>query len=259
MDIRVFLIVTLLTTTLARAQNKKDLLYEIENLKSELSQTKSSLAEAQKNEKASLAESEAHKTQALELQKINASLMQNLNSFTEASAQRSDNIGRTLETLKTKEAQLKRINDQFGQNDSIALLVLTNFKKTLGEDANIVVENGAVTTILTPTFLFGTNATSVVIDANAELFLEKMANVIKSNTDTAVAVESQTIGSDKLDLGSRRAAVVASLLINKFGVSPEQIIAYGKVGPSYNTYVKVQPKFDSFYFKVREDMKNSRK
>ncbi len=259
MTTRICLLIAILSLNWANAQNKKDLLYDIENLKSELSETKSFLAEARKNEKASLAESEAHKTQALELQKINASLMQNLNNFTEASAQRSDNIGRTLETLKVKEAQLKTITEEFSRNDSIALLVLTGLKQTLGEDANIVVENGAVTTLLAPTFLFGSNANSFALEANAAQTLEQISKVIKANPDTAIFIESQTPSSDALDLAARRATAVANSLINTYGVSPGRITAYGKMGTSQTTFIKIHPKFDAFYFKVREDLKNGRK
>ncbi|MEA1785262.1 OmpA family protein [Arenibacter sp. GZD96] len=255
MKTHVFLIAALLAAMLTQAQNKKDLLYEIGNLKSELTETKTALAEAKKIEKASLAEAEAHKVQALELQKINASLMQNLNSFTEASAQRSDNIGRTLETLKVKEAQLKAITDEFSRNDSIALLVLTNFKQTLGEDANIGVENGAVSTLLSPNLLFGSNANSFALQATAEQPLEQIAKVIKANPDTAIAIETQSTGTDGLDLAARRASAVAQSLITTHGIAPERITAFGKIGASQTTFIRIHPKFDAFYFKVRENLK----
>lgn len=254
-----FLIIIFAVSTLASAQNKKDLLYEIDKLKQELSETTSALNEARKNEKVSLAESEAHKTQALELQKINASLMQNLNSFTEASAQRSDNITKTLETLKIKEAQLGRINDQFSHNDSIALLVLTGLKQTLGEEANIVVENGAVSTLFTSNALFGGNPTSFAVEANAAITLEQIAKAIKSNPDMAVSIESQATNGETGDLAARRAAAVASNLITIQSILPERITAYGKIGTSNTTFVRIHPKFDVFYFKVREDLKKSGK
>jgi outer membrane protein OmpA-like peptidoglycan-associated protein len=255
----VFAVLLVLAVPFTHGQTKKDLLLEMESLKSELASTKEALNESKKNEKVSLAKAEAFEAQAIETQEANASLMKNLNSFTEASAQKSDNIGRTLETLKTKEAQLKRINDEFSRNDSIALLVLTGFKQTLGEDANIIVENGAVSTLLTTAFLFGANPASFAIEANAEISLEQIAKVIKNNPDMVVSIESQTPTGDNLDLVARRAAAVAISLINKYGVSPTIVNAYGKMGTSGSTFVRVHPKFDAFYFKVREDLKKAAK
>ncbi len=254
----VFIIALVLSIQLGQGQNKKDLILEIENLKSELATTKAELTESKKNEKVSLAKAEAFEAQAIETKEANISLMKNLNSFTEASTQKSDNIGRTLETLKAKEAQLKRINDEFSANDSIALLVLTAFKQTLGEDANIAVENGAVSTLHPAAFLFGSNPTSYAVEANAEIALEQIAKVIKNNPNMAVSVESNTATGDNLDLASRRAAAVASSLINKYGVSPTGINVLGKMGTSSITAVRIHPKFDAFYFKVREDLKKSK-
>jgi outer membrane protein OmpA-like peptidoglycan-associated protein len=254
-----FAMLLVLSIQLTQGQNKKDLLLEVENLKSELAITKAELIESKKNEKVSLAKAAAFEEQNIETQEANASLMKNLQNFTQASLERSNNIGLTLETLKAKEAQLKRINDEFSRNDSIALLVLTSLKKTLGEDANITVENGAISTLLSPTFLFGSNPGSYVVDTNAEISLEQIAKVIKNNPDMAVSIESETPTGDGLDLVARRAAAVAGSLINKYGVSPAGIKAFGKIGTSSTTFVRVHPKFDAFYFKVREDLRKSAK
>lgn len=252
---KVLLILFLVGFHVLAAQNKKDLITEIDNLRSELATTKASLTEARQNERTSLAKAEANETQALELQKINASLMTNLNSITEASAQRTDNIGRTLETLKTKEAQLKRITDQFSSNDSIALIVLTNLKKVLGEDANVGVENGAITTILPATQLFGSSATSVAVDTNADITLGQLARVLNANSETVVTIETQNGGADNLDVSARRAAAVAQNLISRHSVSPARVTAYGKNGSSTSTVIRIHPKYDAFYFRVREDLK----
>lgn len=250
-----FGIVLLLFSQGINAQNKKDLLVEVENLRAELAATKTSLTEARQNERTSLAKAEANENQALELQKINASLMTNLNTITEASAQRTDNIGRTLETLKTKEAQLKRITDQFSYNDSIALIVLTNLKKVLGEDANVGVENGTIATSLPANQLFGTSATSFTVDTNADITLGQIARVLNATSDAVITIETQNGGADNLDLSARQAAAIAQNLTSRHSVSPTRITAYGKNGSSTATIIRIHPKYDSFYFRVREDLK----
>lgn len=252
-----FALLLTLSIQIAQGQNKKELLAEMEDIKSELAITKAELIESKKNEKVSLAKAAAFEKQYIETQEANASLMKNLQNFTQASLERSNNIGLTLETLKAKEAQLKRINDEFGRNDSIALLVLTSLKKTLGEDANITVENGAISTLLAPSFLFGSNPNSYAVETNAEISLEQLAKVIKNNPTMAVSIESETPTGDGLDLVSRRAAAVASSLITKYGVSPTGIKAFGKIGSTSTTFVRIHPKFDAFYFKVREDLRKS--
>tara|TARA_R110002020_G_scaffold21009_7_gene71423 strand:+ start:5501 stop:6280 length:780 start_codon:yes stop_codon:yes gene_type:complete len=244
-----------LSVHFAQGQNKKELLAEMEELKSELAITKAELIESKKNEKVSLATAQAFEKQAMETKEANIALMDNLKSFTAASMEKSTNIGNALESLKAKEAQLRRITDQFSANDSIAFLILSSFKQSLGENANITVEKGAVSSLLEPTFLFGSDPKSYAVEANAEISLEKMAKVINNHPDMAVTIEIETPDKDGLDLASRRAASVANSFIDTYGVAPADLKAFGKMGPSTTTFIRLHPKFDAFYFKVREDLR----
>jgi hypothetical protein len=97
-----------------------------------------------------------------------------------------------MESLRKKEAELKFINDAVTSNDSISLLVLTSLKQTLGENANIKVEKGAVIVIMDHSSLFGTNAGNTKIEGGSVELLEKIAGVIKSNPDMAVTLEFHT-------------------------------------------------------------------
>ena len=69
----------------------------------------------------------------------------NMNKFLEASNQQSSTIGKTLEALQQREAQIKGIRDVFSAQDSIAILVITDLKRTLGENAQIGMSKGAIT------------------------------------------------------------------------------------------------------------------
>jgi len=246
----------LLTTSFLWAQSKKELLAEVENLKSELTTTEPALAESKKNEKISKTKTEFFETQVTELQEANATLLKNLKIFTEASKQKSDNIGRTLESLREKEAQLKVINDALSRNDSTAIVVLTNAKQTLGEDAKIKVSKGAVVISADQTFMFGGDTNTTVTTA-AQMWLEKIAAILLANPDMAITVEGLSM-TGELDIAASQAASVAGVLQKQFEITPERITAMGKDGGfTEGIHMKIHPKFDQFYFTVRENMKNS--
>src|SRR5690606_9927660 len=154
-------------------------------------------------------------------------------------------------------AQIKFINDAFSTNDSIALLVLTDLKKTLGEDARIAVENGSVSVLIDNSFLFGDKANNTTVDASAKDFVGKVAASINKYASLAIHIESTV--TDNWGLSSNRASAVAETLQDSFQIAPERLLATGKPGSSEAVYIRFYPKFDSFYFKVREKLKNGNK
>ncbi|MCG2460790.1 hypothetical protein K8352_08520 [Flavobacteriaceae bacterium F89] len=252
--ITVPVLLLMLATTLVHAQRKSDLLKEIDDLNSKLKSVQSELAESQKNEKVSEAKATAFEEQMLEVQKTNASLLNNLNNFTAASTEKSDNISRTLTSLKQKEAQLTAIKDVLNANDSTALLVLTDFKKTLGEDAQITVENGAVTVIMTNAFLFGAGAKSEIAGKEAKDFLGKIANVVNKNASFEVNIESQ--GPEGWELPAKRVATIAGILDKDYQVAQDRLFPVGKPGTATSTFIRVNPKFNEFYLNIWNSMKN---
>ena len=99
---------------------------------------------SQRNEKLANQRSDEYQSQVTELQDANATLMKNLNSFAALSSQNSENINKTLATLERKEKQLKGITDAVASNDSTAVVILTNAKQVLGENAKVGVTDGSV-------------------------------------------------------------------------------------------------------------------
>ncbi len=250
-------LILILITSGVFAQKKSDLIEQVNELSSELRTTKTNLGETQRD--LNIAESKAKnlEEQMNELKTINESLLENLNTMISTSNERSSNIGKTLEALKLKEAQIKFINDAFSTNDSIALLVLTDLKKTLGEDARIAVENGSVSVLMDNAFVFGSKANNATVDESAKIFLGKVAGSINKYTSLAISIESTV--TENWGLSTNRAAAVAETLQNSFQVAPERLFALGKPGSSEAIYIRFSPKFDSFYFKVREKLKNGNK
>ncbi len=256
--------ITLLCTLLVclakvQAQKKNDLLIEIENLKAQISETENELAISRKNEIVSKTEAASYKTQSDELLESNASLMQNLNNFTKASIEKSDNIGKTLESLQAKEAQLKIITDQFSSHDSIAFLVLTDFKKVLGENSNITVANGAVIVVLNEGARKGLTSKVASEKATTDGILAQIATVLKSQKESSIVVEAGT-NTGEFDVALTQATLVANKFLKQHSINPNRIAATAKDGGfSEGLSIKVYPKFDAFYFALREQLKASNK
>jgi flagellar motor protein MotB len=245
----------LLSFTSTQAQKKIDLLNEIATLKSVIDSVKGEFAISRKKEIVSKTEADSYKAQTDELLETNKSLMQNINNFTLASIEKSENIGKTLQRLRDKETQLKNISDKFSSHDSIALLVLTDFKKTLGENANINVSGGAIIVSLKQATRDGFTSKDATQKATAEGVINKIASVIKTYKDSNIVVEAST-NTGEFDIALNQ----ATLLVNKFlklhSINANRISATAKDGGfSEGMNIKVYPKFDAFYFELRGQMK----
>lgn len=237
------------------SQRKSDLIAEIENLKSQLDSVNSEVVLAKKNEKVSLARAESYENQVVELQDANATLMKNLNTFAEISSKNSDNVNRAMASLQNKENQLKAIKDAIAKNDSTAIVVLTDAKRTLGENARISVVNGAVIISESLDALFGGD-TNVAVMPTAESYLGQIAQLLNANPKMAVTIEGLSM-TGNLDLPAKQAFSVADVLETKFSIDPNRITALGRDGNlKEGVLLKIHPKFDEFYLMVKENMKN---
>jgi len=249
------LLLLVLTGTTLHAQNKKELRAQLNTLNSELESTKTELLESKKNEKISAARADSFESQLQGLEENNATLLQNLNNLTAQSNNKLDNLGSVMASLKKKEAELKFINDALTSNDSISLVVLTNFKQTLGEDANIKVESGAVAVIINHSSLFGGDANSTFLQGDATELLGKITGVIKANPDMAVTLEIHTDDAKSWENVYAQAAAVAKILVNSPEVKPERITVKRKTDMASTLHIKLHPNFNSFYLNARQNMK----
>lgn len=244
----------LLLSLSVNGQKKSELIAEISTLKSQLDSVNILVAEAQRKEKASLAKAESFESQALELRDANKTLMKNLNSFSQLSSQSSENMNKAMEALNAKERQLKAINDAIASNDSTALMVLTNAKQTLGENAKIGVSNGMVVISSDLTSLFGSD-TGSAITTEAEPWIQKIGQLLAANPKTAVTIEGLSM-TGNLVLPAQQASAVSTAL-QALSVAPERITALGKDGNlKEGVVIKIHPKFDEFYQMVKDNMKN---
>ncbi len=255
-----------------QAQKKKDLLIEIAQLKSEKDSTQTLLNEAKKNEKVGLARLEVIKTQLEDLKKTNASLLSNLNNFTEVSKKKSDNVTSVLESLKEKENQLKVINEALTASDSTKLTVFSLFKNAVGDAAKISITNGVIVMAIPNTFLFGDNDKNFVIEEKAKGLLEKIGTTLNKNPNIKITVEGNSNALEFKDkslidnwgLSTQQAASIVRALQNDYMVDPKRMDALGKgqygseeLSIETATKIIIDPGFDAFYALIREDMKSS--
>lgn len=249
-----FCIMAFLVANTISAQNKKELQAEVARLNTEIAEKDNELLESRKTERISVAKAAEFEAQVSELQEANATLLNNLKIFTESTKQRSESIGQTLSSLRDKEAKLKVINDEFSKNDSIALLVITGFKQTLGETARVGVKEGAIVVELDKTMLFD-GSTGTDVSEEGKTFLVKVANVLEAHTDTEAVVVSQldSLGDPKATY-SRSTSIFDQM--NKV-VKDRVYISYA-TGSGENYHIKIHPKLNSFYLKVRETIKNQK-
>ena len=249
------LVFLLLLGSTLEAQNKKELIAQVNSLNAELESIKAALIESKKNEKISQARADSFESQLKGLEENNATLLENLNNFTGQASQRQDKLSGVMEALRKKEGELKFINDALTSNDSISLLVLTNFKQTLGENANIKVESGAVTVILDNTTLFGADPNSIILDGAATEMLNKIAGVVKANPEMSVTLEFHTEDENSWENVYSKAAAVTTIIGNTAEIKPERIGVSRKTDLAKSLFIRLHPDFNLFYLRLRQNMK----
>ena len=253
-QIILFLCIFFTTLSTLQAQKKSELMAKISRLELQIESMINEIAEAQRNEKASLAKAASFENQALELRDANKTLMNNLNSFSQLSSQNSTNMNKAMESLNAKEKQLKTLNDTFASNDSTAIVVLTNAKQTLGENVKIGVSDGLVIISADLSSLFTTD-TDATISPESETWLQKIAAILIANPNTALTIEGLSMTGD-LNLPAQQANAISNAL-QKMKISSDRITALAKDGGfKEGIRLKIHPKYEQFYTMVREQMKN---
>ncbi|MEO1011913.1 MAG: hypothetical protein AAFX53_11445, partial [Bacteroidota bacterium] len=243
------LFVALCTLWVSQAQRKSDLIAEIEILKSELDSVKTELLSAKKIEKASVAKAESLESQVNELQDANTTLLTNLNNFATVSNKNSDIANTAMSKLRDREEQLKSITDAMAKNDSTAIVVLTNAKQTLGENAKISVSNGAILISSKLQDLFDSD-TEAEVSGTGQEWLQKIANILKANPEMALTVEGLSMTGD-LNLPALQATSVANAL-KALSIAPERISSLGKDGNlKEGIQLNLHPPYDTFYMMVK--------
>ncbi len=245
----------LLGLSTIQAQKKSELIEQNQDLKFKLDSISKMVSTSQRNEKLANQRSDEYQSQVTELQDANATLMKNLNSFAALSSQNSENINKTLATLERKEKQLKGITDAVASNDSTAVVILTNAKQVLGENAKVGVTDGSVIISEKLDFFF-TDGVGINVSNESRTWIENVAKVINANPKSVITIASLNI-TGEMNIALQQATAIASILIKDFGVNGERIIAVGQDGGLRESLqVKFQPDYKAFYDMAKGDIKN---
>jgi len=238
-----------------QAQKKSELIAQNQDLKYRLDSINRIVSKAEQNEKISVLKADELQNQVTELQAANATLLKNLNSFAALSSQNSKNINKTLATLERKEAQLKGLVDGFASADSTALVILTNAKKTLGENAKVQVNDGVVIVSEKLDFFFADGLGTNLLDTSKE-WLTNVAKLINASPKAAVTITGMSI-TGEFDVAMSQANTVAGILIKDNSVSGTRLnVKSGDGGFNESIQIKLHPDYKAFYEGAKADIKN---
>lgn len=238
-----------------QGQKKSELISQNQELKFQLDSVNRIVSSAKKNEKIGLLKAEELQSQVTELQDANATLMKNLNSFATLSSQNTANINKTLETLERKEAQIKGILDGFSSADSTALVVLTNAKKTLGENAKVQVNEGVVIISEKLDFFFTDGLGTDVLESSKGL-LEKIGNILNANPKSGITVIGMNI-TGELHIALNQAAAVSNQLIVNYAVDGSRLNVKAQDGGfKEGIQIRIHPDYKAFYEQAKTNAKN---
>jgi chemotaxis protein MotB len=213
------------------------------------------------------------------LKKTNSDLMIMSKDMAILSAKGSENLEKSLESLKEKDLKITRLQDALTKKDSVTLALVTSLKREVGmddPDININVEKGVVMISIADNLLFKSG--SFEVNAKAKNVLAKVAKVINSKPDFECMVEGHTdnvpyksaVLLDNWDLSVKRSTAIVRVLQNDLGVNPKQLIPAGRSSyvplvannsaankaKNRRTRIIIMPKIDQFYDMLEKEMKN---
>lgn len=250
------------------AQNKKELIAQVQKLRTELDNTHTDLAQSRKNEAASNARVSAIEAELTDLRATNANLFANLNRITEESSKKTASISESLTNIQQTERQLRLISDALTRIDSTTLSIVTALKKTMGDNAKIGISNNVVTVAIDNTALFGEDDKSYLLGEEADSYLSKVADIMKKHPQVRLQVDSHANSlnyekgapTDNLELSALRAVAVGRKLSAEMGIKENRITTTGKgiEGLSLETSTRFQlrPDYVTFFTSIKDNIKS---
>lgn len=219
-------------------------------------------------------------SQVASLNATNRDLIRTVGDFTDLTRKGSENLSKSLESLKEKDLTIRKLQDAMTRRDSVNLSLVQSLKGAIGniddQDIEISVEKGVVFVNISDKLLFASG--SYTVTDRARVVLGKVASVVKNKPDFEFMVEGHTddvpisrpVIQDNWDLSVLRATAIVRILQKEFGVSPSRMTAAGRGeyvpvasnssadGKAKNrrTRIVVLPKLDQFYNMIEEGMKD---
>ncbi|WP_298789962.1 hypothetical protein [uncultured Allomuricauda sp.] len=240
-----------LITTIGFSQKKSELFEQIEELKTNIQDVEQELAEKKREVSSSKAKAETLETENVSLRDANATLLQNLSSFSELSKKNSENVNKTLAALERKEKQLSILNEMIASNDSTAIVLLSRVKQTLGEGANADVNEGAIVISNSLTTLFGADTASDLTD-EGKAWLANVGKVVLANPTLKTEIQGLNI-TGEFAVTLDQAASVSKELIAVSKVPADALSVSVKDGNfKEGILIRLQPDHKEFYDKAKD-------
>ncbi len=233
-------------------------------------------------DKAMLENSNQHlKDQVTEMSMTNQALLNNVGNMATLSSKEAANLEKSLESIKEKDLQIRRMQDALDKKDSITLALVVSLKSSLGNlndtDVTVNVEKSVVFISLSDKMVFTSGSTE--ISPRATEVLSKVAKVVNDKPDMEVLVEGHTDDvpikrdciKDNWDLSVMRSTAITRVLTEKMGVDPARITAGGRSqyvplvpndSPEHRstnrrTRIVILPKMDQFYGMIEQGLKQA--
>ncbi|MDX9749650.1 MAG: OmpA family protein [Flavobacteriales bacterium] len=231
---------------------------------------------------ANLQTANAHLTDRVnEMSVTNQALLNSMGNMATLSAQEAVNLEKSLERIKEKDLQIRRLQDAKDKQDSITLALVVSLKSSLGNlnDTDVVVnvEKSVVFISLSDKMLFKSGSTE--ISSNAKNVLAKVATVVNDKPEMEVLVEGHTDNvpirrdciKDNWDLSVLRATSITRVLTQELGVDAGRVTAGGRAefvplapndtaenkSKNRRTRIVIMPKLDEFYKMVEDGLKQA--
>ncbi len=249
------LIFSFFFTAYLSAQKKSELKAEIEDLRTQISNVQQQLAEAKREISSSEAKAQTLVNENAGLRDANATLLQNLSSFSELSKKNTENVNNALASLERKERQLSLVTETIASNDSTAIVLLPRVQQKLGKDAKVSTAEGDIIISNKLDFLFGSD-TSAALTQEANTWLASVAEIIRANPSRIILIEGLNI-TGEFDVTLQQATAVTNSLLSTHGIPPEKIRTAVRDGNfKEGISIKLQPDYKGFYNTAKENMRN---
>ncbi len=234
------------------AQRKKDLKRKIEHLTANLDSVQNRLIVSQRNEKVYKEKASTLEKEVTELKQANATMMTNLNKFSELSTKNSENVSIAMKALKQKEAQLNSIGEGILKDDSMAMMVMSNMKQTFGSQVTPKSVDGEIVIAVKVNQLLSHTGK---VSSSGKEFLQKLAQVMGQVPDIHLTIESLDM-TGEFDKAFMHAATLCGILQKEFSIAPEKLGAKAKDGNfTEGINFRFHPGYQAFYKEVNSQYK----
>ena len=253
--ITLVVLVLLAGLTAANAQKKSELFARIAALEATIGSLNDSISKANRQINASESKAELFEKENTELRDANATLLQNLTSFSKISKQNNETVNKALESLNAKERQLRQFTDSFTKNDSLAVVLVGQTKQTLGADTQVAIAGGAIVITQKLDFLFGSDTGTVVMES-ANDWLANVAQIILMNPDRSVTIEGLNI-TGEFEVSFNQAQAIGNTLWKNHAVPVARLKLVAKDGNfKEGIAIRLGPNYKAFYSEAKKTLKS---